>query len=211
MPDLRTQTVETVCVAEGSKRESKRPSGRSLQTNPGAECIWSCACASASWTGACAKPGSRLADPGLAEGHHLSWVRWSKGCNTPASSLLERPARLHPLPGGQQSPRARQGRSGLPPTSWERRWTWEVAWRTESRSWVELCAWASETPDAVRASETPDSRASRRCASGSNGTIDMVQRKGVGVDGTEGGAFYLFKQCLRRVTSTSSVCLPLQD
>ncbi len=26
-------------VAEGSKRESKRPSGRSLQTNPGAECI----------------------------------------------------------------------------------------------------------------------------------------------------------------------------
>ncbi len=53
MPDLRTQTVETVCVAEGS-----------LQTNPGAECIWSCACASA----ACAKPGSRLWDPGLAEG-----------------------------------------------------------------------------------------------------------------------------------------------
>ncbi len=37
--DLRTQTIETVCVAEGSKRESKRPSGRSLQTNPGAECI----------------------------------------------------------------------------------------------------------------------------------------------------------------------------
>ncbi len=25
-------------IAEGSKRESKRPSGRSLQTNPGAEC-----------------------------------------------------------------------------------------------------------------------------------------------------------------------------
>ncbi len=36
------------------------------------------------------------------------------------------------------------------------------------------------------------SHASRRCASGSNGTIDVpvvVQRKGVGVDGTEGGAF----------------------
>ncbi len=36
------------------------------------------------------------------------------------------------------------------------------------------------------------SHASRRCASGSNGTIDIpfvVQRKGVGVDGTEGGAF----------------------
>ncbi len=165
MPDLRTQTVETVCVAEGSKRESKRPSGRSLQTNPGAECIWTCACASASWTGACVKPGSRLADPGLAEGHHLSWVRWSKGCKTPASSRLEGPARLHPLPGGQQSPRARQGRSGLPPTSRERRWTWEVAWRTESRSQVELCAWASETgwaawatpPDAVQAAPTAQS------------------------------------------------------
>ncbi len=37
------------------------------------------------------------------------------------------------------------------------------------------------------------SHASRRCASGSNGTIDVpvvVQRKGVGVDGTEGGAFW---------------------
>ncbi len=37
-----------------------------------------------------------------------------------------------------------------------------------------------------------ESHASRRCASGSNGTIDVpvvVQRKGVGVDGTEGGAF----------------------
>ncbi len=36
------------------------------------------------------------------------------------------------------------------------------------------------------------SHASSRCASGSNGTIDVpvvVQRKGVGVDGTEGGAF----------------------
>ncbi len=36
------------------------------------------------------------------------------------------------------------------------------------------------------------SHVSRRCASGSNGTIDIpvvVQRKGVGVDGTEGGAF----------------------
>ncbi len=39
MPVLRTQTIETVCVGEGSKRESKRHSGRSLQTNPGAECI----------------------------------------------------------------------------------------------------------------------------------------------------------------------------
>ncbi len=162
MPDLRTQTVETVCVAEGSKRESKRPSGRSLQTNPGAECIWSCACASASWTGACAKPGSRLADPGLAEGHHLSWVRWSMGCNTPASSRLERPARLHPLPGGQQSPRARQGRSGLPPTSWERRWTWEVAWRTESRS---------NSSRIVRVSQ----RDSRRCASQRDSRLQSLQ------------------------------------
>ncbi len=37
------------------------------------------------------------------------------------------------------------------------------------------------------------SHASRRCASGSNGTIDIpvvVQWKGVGVDGTEGGAFW---------------------
>ncbi len=31
------------------------------------------------------------------------------------------------------------------PTSRERRWTWEVAWRTESLSRVELCPWASET------------------------------------------------------------------
>ncbi len=76
-----------------------------------------------------------------------------------------RPARLHPLPGGQQSPRARQGRSGLPPMSQERRWTWEVAWRTESRGRVELCAWASETgwaawatpPDAVQAAPTAQS------------------------------------------------------
>ncbi len=36
------------------------------------------------------------------------------------------------------------------------------------------------------------SHASRHCASGSNGTIDIpvvVQQNGVGVDGTEGGAF----------------------
>ncbi len=36
------------------------------------------------------------------------------------------------------------------------------------------------------------SHASRRCASGSNGTIDIpvvVQRKGVGADGTEGSVF----------------------
>ncbi len=59
----------------------------------GAGCIWSCACASASWTGACAGPGSRLADPGLVEDHRLSWVRWSKGCKTPASSRMEGPAR----------------------------------------------------------------------------------------------------------------------
>ncbi len=53
----------------------------------------------------------------------------------------------------------KQGRSGLPPMSRERRWTWEVAWWTESRSRAELCTWASETgwaawatpPDAVQA------------------------------------------------------------
>ncbi len=76
-PDLRTQTVGTVCVGEGSKHESKHPSGRSLQTNPGAVCIWSYACASTSWTGACAGPGSGVANPGLVEDHRLSWVRWS--------------------------------------------------------------------------------------------------------------------------------------
>ncbi len=38
-----------------------------------------------------------------------------KCCKTPASSRLEGPAGLHILPGGQQSPRARQERSGLPP------------------------------------------------------------------------------------------------
>ncbi len=36
MPDPQTQTVGTVCVAEGSKHECKCPSGRSLQTNPNA-------------------------------------------------------------------------------------------------------------------------------------------------------------------------------
>ncbi len=45
MPDPRTQTVGTVCVAEESKHECKRPSGWLLQTNPGAGCIWLCACA----------------------------------------------------------------------------------------------------------------------------------------------------------------------
>ncbi len=48
----------------------------------------------------CGVPSSRLADPGLVEGHHLFWVWWSKGCKTPASSRLDGPARLHPLPGG---------------------------------------------------------------------------------------------------------------
>ncbi len=165
MPDPRTQTVGTVCVVEGSKHESKHPSGRSLQTNPGAVCIWSCACASTSWTGACAGLGSGVANPGLVEDHRLSWVRWNKGCKTPASSRLEGPARLHPLPGGQQSPRARQERSELPTQSRVRRWTWEVAWRTESRSRVELYAWANETgwaaqatpPDAVQVAPTAQS------------------------------------------------------
>ncbi len=68
-----------------------------------------------------------------------------------ASSRLEGPTPLHPLPGGQQSPRTRQECSGLPPKSRERRWTWKVAWRTESHSRVELCAWANETGWAARA------------------------------------------------------------
>ncbi len=38
-----------------------------------------------------------------------------RAVKTPASSRLEGPARLHPLPGGQQSPRARQERSELSP------------------------------------------------------------------------------------------------
>ncbi len=66
----------TVCIEGESRHESKHPSGRPLQTNPGVGCIWWCASASTSWTGACEGPNSRLADPGLAEGHRLSWVRW---------------------------------------------------------------------------------------------------------------------------------------
>ncbi len=128
--------------------------------------------------GACAGPSSRLADPGLVEDHRLSWVRWSKGCKTPALSRQEGPARLHYLPWGQQSPRARQECSGLPRCL-------EVAWRTESRSRVELCAWANTTQRELGSA----SYASRRRASGSNGTIGVatvVQQRGVELEGTEG-------------------------
>ncbi len=38
----------------------------------------------------------RSRNPGLVEDHRLYWVRWNKGCKTPASSRLEGPARLHP-------------------------------------------------------------------------------------------------------------------
>ncbi len=117
-------------------------------------CIWWCASASTSWTGACEGPDSRLADPGLAKGYRLSWVRWSKGCKTPASSRLEGPAWLHPLPGGQQSPCAKQGRLGLPLKSRECSWTWGVAWRTESHSQVEINECASGTGWVVQATHS---------------------------------------------------------
>ncbi len=174
MADLRTQTVGTVCVAEGSKHESKRPSGRSLQTNPGAVCIFIMRLCISILNGRLCRAWSGDANPGLVEDHRLSWVRWSKGCKTPASSWLEGPARLHPLSGGQQSPRARHEHSELPLKSRECRWTWEVAWRTESRSRVELCAWVNETgwaaqtmlPDATQVAPTVQSTYLRWCSEG---------------------------------------------
>ncbi len=111
MPNPWTQTVGTVCVAEGSKHESKHSSDQSLQTNPGAGCIWSCTCVSASWAGD-ARFKTRRSRIGRRLPPSLGTMKCSK---TPASSRLEGPAGLHILPGGQQSPRARQERSGLPP------------------------------------------------------------------------------------------------
>ncbi len=116
--------------------------------------------------GACSKPGSRLADPGLVGDHQLSWVRWSKGCETPALSRLERPARLHPLPRGQQSPCARQWHSRLPLKS------------------LELWMLPGELN---RVAESNCARNSRCRASSCNGTINVhvVQWRVVGLDGTE--------------------------
>ncbi len=133
-----------VCVAEGSKHESKCPSGWLLQTNP-------------------VKPLP-----------HLGWRDRldSIHCQEHSNLLV-----------------ARQGRSGMAPKSRERRWTWEVAWRTESHSRVELCIWLMSQRDGLGSM----SHASRHRASSSNDTIGVpvvVQRRGAGLDGTEGNAFW---------------------
>ncbi len=69
MLDPRTRIAGMACVVGGSRHESTRPSGRSLQT---------------SWTAACEGHGSKLADPRSVVTHRFSWAQaqWSKGCKT---------------------------------------------------------------------------------------------------------------------------------
>ncbi len=95
--------------------------------------------------GACEGPGSERTGPRLVVTHHLSWVRWSKGCKTLTSSRLEGPAVSHPSPAGPRSLHATQEHL-CPAQRWtECPWTWEGAGRTESHSRVWWFSWASET------------------------------------------------------------------
>ncbi len=133
------------CVAGGSRHESTRPSGRSLQTNLGDGRIQKCVSASTSWTAACEVHGSKLADPRSVVTHHLSWAQWSRGWTTPTSYRLEGPALSRPSPVGLRFPHARQEHrrvwlkwTGCP-------WTWGDAGRTESHSRVWRSVGATET------------------------------------------------------------------
>ncbi len=74
----QTQSKETVCVEEGSRHESMRPSGRSQCTNQRDECIESCVSASTPRTGACEGLGSGCTGPRLVVIHRLSLARLSR-------------------------------------------------------------------------------------------------------------------------------------
>ncbi len=164
MPDLRTQTVETVCVAEGSKRESKRPSGRSLQTNPGdLERILNGSLCKARFQDSQIQDWPKATTfLGYDEVRAVNPCLISAGGAGSIASFARRTA-------------ISSRKTGAFRTATDvsrRRWTWEVAWRTESRSRVELCAWASETgwaawatpPDAVQAAPTAQSTYLWRCS-----------------------------------------------
>ncbi len=142
---LRTQSGETVCVEGGSRHGSRRPSGRSLQTNRRDGHIERCVSASTSWMGACEGPGSEHAGPRLVVTHRLSLVRWSRGCRTLTSSRLEGPALSRPSPVGPRLLHTRQGHPCSTLRWTECPWTWEDAGRTELRSRVWWSSGTSET------------------------------------------------------------------
>ncbi len=114
----------------------------------------------------------------------LPCIRWSKGCKTPDSSRLEGPDRLHPLPGGQHSTRARQDRFGMPTKSWEHRWTWEVECRTESCSQVELCVLVND------GQHEPHPQTKCKWLQWHNRRTRGGAAKGVELDCTEGVTFW---------------------
>ncbi len=129
----------------------------------------------------------RSRNPGLVEGHRLSWVRWNKGCKPPASSRLEGPARLHPCQ--EDSNLLAQDRS-IPSCYRSLENAAELGRSPGELNRVAESNCAREPTRRLGSA----SHASRRRASGSNGTIDVpaeVQRMGVRLDGTEGPAFWL--------------------
>ncbi len=116
MPGTRTQTVGMACVVEESKHEGKRPSaGRLLQTQSWGRMHFIMRLCVSILNGSLYK--SPVQDSQIQD--------WSKttaflGYNEvrAVKPLLHLGWRdRHPLPGGQQSPRARQECSGLPPKS----------------------------------------------------------------------------------------------
>ncbi len=106
MPDPRTRIAVMACVTGGSRHESTRPSGRSLQTNLGDGRTRKCVSASTSWTAAYEAHSSKLADPRSVLTHHFYSPQ---GCKTLTSCQLEWLALLHHSPAGLRFPHTRQG------------------------------------------------------------------------------------------------------
>ncbi len=121
-------------------------------------------------------PDSECAGLRFVGTHHLSWVRWSKGCKTLTSSQLEGPALFCPLQAGPRFPHARQKHLCSTP-----RWT-ECPWNREDAGQTESCSrvWWSQRDGLGSTGQAPRDR-----TSGTRGATDMYPRWGSEVEHRE--------------------------
>ncbi len=121
-------------------------------------------------------PDSECAGLRFVGTHHLSWVRWSKGCKTLTSSQLEGLALFCPLQAGPRFPHARQKHLCSTP-----RWT-ECPWNREDTGQTESCSrvWWSQRDGLGNTGQAPRDR-----TSGTRGATDMYPRWGSEVEHRE--------------------------